>query len=130
MDGAQDAAADLPAVDSQPDTAADLAADVRVEPDSMGTPDARLPPQTCRDVRVCIHNCGNEAVCAGKCVSSAPARVRQQYEEIQGCSMGACPAQDRPCRCDQECFFGGQCFDLVEQCDEGIGDPICDVDCH
>jgi hypothetical protein len=95
------------------------------------TPDAMAgPPKSCRDVRVCIHNCGQDMTCAGKCVSTAPPAIRQQYEEIQACSMGACPQQDEPCRCDQECFSGGMCADLVETCDDAVSDPWCDVRCH
>jgi hypothetical protein len=68
--------------------------------------------------------------CAGKCVSTAPPAIRQQYEEIQACSVGVCAASDEPCRCDQECFNGGMCFDLVEDCDQGVGDPWCEIRCH
>ena len=94
------------------------------------TPDAMGPVMSCRDVRVCIHNCGQDMTCAGKCVSTAPPAIRQQYEQIQACSMMACSQQDEPCRCDQECFAGGQCFDLVEDCDDAVSDPWCDVRCH
>jgi hypothetical protein len=95
------------------------------------TPDAATgPPKTCQEVRVCIHNCAQDMACAGKCVSTAPTAVRQQYQEIQACSMVACPQQDEPCRCEQECFADGMCFDLVETCDDGVGDPWCDVRCH
>jgi len=95
------------------------------------TPDAAAAaPTKCQEVRVCIHNCGQDMACAAKCVSSAPTAVRQQYQEIQACSMGACPQQDEPCRCEQECFADGMCFDLVETCDDGVGDPWCDVRCH
>jgi hypothetical protein len=94
------------------------------------TPDAAAgPPKTCRDIRVCIHNCGQDMGCAGKCVSMAPTTVRQQYQEIQACSMGACPQQDEPCRCEAECL-GGMCSDLVDVCDDAVADPWCDVRCH
>jgi hypothetical protein len=95
------------------------------------SPDAMMgPPASCRDVRVCIHNCGQDKACADKCVSTAPAKIRQQYQEILTCSMAACPGQDEPCRCDQECFNDGQCFELVDACDEAVSDPWCDVRCH
>jgi hypothetical protein len=87
-------------------------------------------PKTCQEVRICLHNCGNDMTCAGKCVSSAPTAIRQQYQEIQACSMMACPSQDEPCRCEQECFNMGQCFELVDACDEALSDPWCDVRCH
>jgi len=94
-------------------------------------PDAMAePPKSCRDIRVCIHNCVQDMSCASKCVSSAPAAARQQYEEILACSKGPCPTQEEDCRCTEECFNGGQCFDLVDACDEGVSDPWCDVRCH
>jgi hypothetical protein len=95
------------------------------------TPDALSgPPKTCREVRVCIHGCGDDKACADKCVSTAPTAIRQQYQEIQACSMSACPTQEEACKCEQECFNMGQCFDLVDACDEGVSDPWCDVRCH
>lgn len=102
------------------------------EPDSGNvTPDALSgPPKTCREIRVCIHGCGDDKNCADKCVSTAPTAIRQQYQEIQACSSSACPTQEEACRCEQECFNMGQCFDLVDACDEGVSDPWCDVRCH
>jgi hypothetical protein len=93
-------------------------------PDAMGT------PKTCRDIRACLFNCGDDTACASRCVSAAPAAARQQYDEIHMCSLAACPQQDEDCRCNQECLAGGQCSDMVDVCDEAISDPWCDVKCH
>jgi hypothetical protein len=100
--------------------------------DSGASPalDAMAAPKTCRDIRVCLFNCGTDMNCAAQCVSLAPPAARMQYQDIHSCSTAACPQQDEDCRCNQECLAGGQCSDLVDVCDEAISDPWCDVKCH
>jgi hypothetical protein len=94
-------------------------------------PDAMAAaPTTCREIRVCIFNCADDKGCASRCVSTAPAAARQKYDEAHTCILSACPDQDEDCRCNQECFAGGTCTDLVDTCDDAVSDPLCDVKCH
>jgi hypothetical protein len=88
------------------------------------------PPTTCREIRVCLYGCGADPACAARCQSSAPARARQQYDEAHACSLRVCPNQEPDCRCIEECLGGGTCSQLVDECDEAVSDPFCDVRCH
>jgi hypothetical protein len=98
--------------------------------DSGAGADAMGPPASCRDIRVCIYNCAEDQQCAKNCVSAAPAAARGQFNDAQECSTNACPTQDADCRCTEECLGGGRCSELVDECDEAISDPFCDIRCH
>jgi hypothetical protein len=87
---------------------------------------ASMPPKDCRGLRNCVDACGTDKTCAMRCVSTAPAADQALYKMIQMCSLQACPTQDQSCRCDNECFGGGQCTDLVDQCDMADPDAFCD----
>jgi hypothetical protein len=92
--------------------------------------DAMGPPASCRDIRVCIYNCAEDMNCAKNCVSVAPSAARAQFNDAQECSLNACPNQDPDCRCTEECLGGGACAEIVDECDEAISDPFCDIRCH
>jgi hypothetical protein len=87
---------------------------------------AGVAPKDCRSLLNCIHACDKDKTCAGKCVSSAPAAAQSLYKMIQMCSLRACPDQDLSCRCENECQGGGQCADMVDECDQGNPDDFCD----
>jgi hypothetical protein len=95
-----------------------------------GVPDAFQAPTSCREIRSCAFQCGEDRTCAARCVSTAPSAARQLYDQAQACSQQVCPTQDIECRCDQECFGGGACHEIVDECDEAISDPFCDGPCH
>jgi hypothetical protein len=88
------------------------------------------PPTTCREIRICIFNCREDAACAGRCVSSAPQAARALFNQAKSCSENACPTQEPDCRCIEECHGGGMCTEVVDECDEAISDPFCDGPCH
>jgi len=95
------------------------------------TPDApAAAPTTCREIRICIFNCREDAACAGRCVSSAPQAARALFNQAKSCSDNACPTQEPDCRCIEECHGGGMCTEVVDECDEAISDPFCDGPCH
>lgn len=96
----------------------------------VATPDAQTAPRSCRDIRNCVQDCGENAACASACVSTAPGVARQQFNEAQMCSLGVCEAQDIECRCREECYEGGTCYQIVEECDEAASDKFCDGPCH
>jgi len=87
-------------------------------------------PTTCREIRICIFNCREDAACAGRCVSSAPQAARALFNQAKSCSENACPTQEPDCRCVEECHGGGMCTEVVDECDEAISDPFCDGPCH
>jgi hypothetical protein len=94
-----------------------------------GMPDSRpavTMPVDCKGIRDCVFTCDKDTACAGRCVSSAPMAARTLYEMIRTCSVRECPTQDTSCRCDHECYGGGECSDMVEQCDEAGPDLFCD----
>jgi hypothetical protein len=92
--------------------------------------DAMAPPTTCREIRICIYRCGQDKACATACASAAPTAARAKFSEVQSCSQGACPDGDAVCRCMEECYVGGMCTDVVDDCDEAVSDPFCDILCH
>jgi hypothetical protein len=87
---------------------------------------AGMAPKDCRGLRNCVHACDKDTACASKCVSQAPAAAQSQYRMIQTCSAQACPDKDLSCRCENECQGGGQCADLVDECNQGNPDDFCD----
>jgi hypothetical protein len=87
---------------------------------------ALMAPKDCRGLRNCVDACDKDTACAMRCVSSAPATARDLYMMIQTCSKMACPQQDLSCRCDNECFGGGQCTELVDKCNGADPDNFCD----
>lgn len=92
----------------------------------MDASPASTIPRDCRGLLNCVHACGTDTTCAMRCVSTAPAADQALYRMIRTCSMQACPAQDQSCRCEHECFGGGQCSTLVEQCNLADPDTFCD----
>lgn len=87
-------------------------------------------PRLCAEIRNCIVRCDN-AACAQSCVDQAPAAARTKYQEVTACSKQACAEDDVPCRCDRECFEGGACLNVVDECREGVeDDTFCDELCH
>jgi hypothetical protein len=95
-----------------------------------GTPDVQAAPQTCREIRNCRFDCGEDPDCAARCFSAAPGVARAQFSEAQMCSAQVCPTQDTECRCAEECFTGGNCQQIVDECDEASSDKFCDGPCH
>ena len=96
---------------------------------AMGSPDANpatTAPTDCRGILVCVFACGQDAACASRCASTAPADARTLYDKIRACSVKSCPTQDISCRCDNECYGGGDCTDLVDECDMSNPDKFCD----
>jgi hypothetical protein len=97
---------------------------------SKGTPDASptaVAPTDCRGILVCVFACGTDTACAARCASQAPAAAQALYKQIRDCSGKACPDQtDIACRCENECYAGGQCSELVDQCDDADPDMFCD----
>jgi hypothetical protein len=92
--------------------------------------DAPPTPTSCQSIRSCVYACRNDATCAAHCLSSAPAAARQQWQQGNSCSMQACPNQDDiDCRCMAECL-GGDCTQVVDECDNAASDPFCDEQCH
>jgi hypothetical protein len=117
---------------STPDAAR---ADAGKPTDGAKTPDlasaeAPIAPTTCREIRVCVYDCGEDLDCAARCASSATTAARALYQQGRACSMQACPDQDVECRCDQECHGLGQCTDIFDECDDAASDPFCDHPCH
>lgn len=98
--------------------------------DAQPAPDSRISPRSCREIRNCVFDCGEAVECAALCVSSAPAVARAQYNQAQMCSAQVCPTQDIECRCAEECFIGGNCQQIVDECDEASSDRFCDGPCH
>jgi hypothetical protein len=92
----------------------------------MDASPAATPPRDCRGLRNCIDACATDSACAMLCVSTAPAAAQALYQMIRTCSMQACPTQEQSCRCDHECYGGGQCESLVQQCDLADPDTFCD----
>lgn len=88
-------------------------------------------PTTCQNIRDCLYWCGKEdRACAEYCVSSAPMAAQTNYRAVQTCSDKQCAADDEDCRCMHECFNDGACFDVVDTCDDGLSDLICNELCH
>jgi hypothetical protein len=88
---------------------------------------ASMPPKSCRDIRNCVEACDADKACAMRCVSTAPTAAQSLYQMVTMCSAQACPKQDMSCRCDQECFGGGACMDVVDQCNNSAEpDNFCD----
>jgi hypothetical protein len=87
---------------------------------------AGMAPKDCRGLLNCVHACDKDSACATRCVSQAPAAAQALYKMIQMCSTQACPDHDLSCRCENECQGGGQCADMVDQCDQGNPDDFCD----
>jgi hypothetical protein len=87
---------------------------------------AAMAPRDCRGLRNCVDACASDSACAMRCVSTAPAVAQALYQMVRTCSMQACPTQEVSCRCDHECYGGGQCESLVEQCDLADPDTFCD----
>jgi hypothetical protein len=121
-------------IGAEPD-AARAGGDAGKSPDAAGSADiasadAASAPTTCREIRVCVYDCGQDMDCAARCASSATAAARALYQQGRTCSMQACPDQDIECRCDQECHGLGLCTDLFDECDQAASDPFCDFPCH
>jgi hypothetical protein len=96
-----------------------------------GRADRPMMPKTCRDIRSCLWGCNTDMACQMYCISSAPMAAQNAYKDVQACSKAACPKQDADCRCQEECFAGGSCFDLIDaDCDMGGSDDYCDEECH
>jgi len=98
--------------------------------DGKAPADAAPIPTSCREIRVCVYACGQDKTCADRCAAGAPAAARAKYMMARSCSLQQCPDEDVICRCNEECYFGGVCYDLVDECDEGVSDPFCDIPCH
>lgn len=88
------------------------------------------PAATCLALRKCIYTCGEDKVCAMRCVSGASQPARTPYQLVEMCTMRQCPTGDEGCRCDNECFSDGMCFDLAVECANGEADPMCEELCH
>jgi hypothetical protein len=87
---------------------------------------AGVAPKDCRGLLNCVHACDKDTTCASKCVTQAPAAAQALYKMIQMCSMQACPDHDPSCRCENECQGGGQCAEMVDECNQGVPDDFCD----
>jgi hypothetical protein len=97
---------------------------------AAGPPDAggvSAKPTDCRSLLVCVDSCRADAACAGRCIAAAPADAQALYKKIHDCSLKACPDQTMTdCRCENECYGGGECTDLVDECDMSTPDFFCD----
>jgi hypothetical protein len=92
--------------------------------------DAPPTPTSCQTLRSCVYACRTDMVCVARCIASAPAAARQQYDQANTCSLQACPGGDIDCRCMAECLGGGDCTQVVDECDNAASDPFCDMQCH
>ena len=108
-------------------------AEVDPEPDAgyPGPVDAG-PAMTCIAIRNCVVRCQTDSACAQRCVDQAAASgPRDPPESADVQPRGLCAADDMECRCEQECFGGGACLDLVDECGrtQGEEDLFCDGLC-
>jgi hypothetical protein len=100
-------------------------------PDVTPVADAPPTPTSCQTLRSCVYACRTDKACVARCIASAPAAARQQYDQANACSLQACPNQDDiDCRCNAECLGGGECTQVVDECDNSASDPFCDTQCH
>jgi hypothetical protein len=98
--------------------------------DDAAVGDAPPTPTNCQTLRSCIYACRADTACAAHCLATAPAAARQQYDQANACSTQACPNRDDiDCRCMAECL-GGECTQIVDECDDAASDPFCDMQCH
>jgi hypothetical protein len=125
-------------LDAGPVASADggmLRADAEPEPDPQipdaaprPVPDAG-PPMSCVDIRNCIVRCDADGACAQRCVDQAPAAARSLHQRAVACSLEGCAADDINCRCERECYGGGACIDVVDECRAFTEDLFCDELC-
>lgn len=73
--------------------------------------------------------CGTDTTCAQRCVDSAAAAARAEYQKVDMCSRRYCQPSDINCRCEQECYTEGQCLIEVEGCRDFEQDLFCDELC-
>jgi hypothetical protein len=92
--------------------------------------DSPGPAATCLAIRTCIFGCGDNKPCAERCVSGATAAALPAYRTLEMCTRRQCPTGDEGCRCDQECYSDGMCFDLAVECANAASDPMCEELCH
>jgi hypothetical protein len=97
----------------------------------MDASPATMVPRDCLGLRECVYACARDTACAARCVSGAPRAAQDLYNMIRTCSLANCPlmpdgTQDVACRCENECYGGGPCSDMVTQCLGDKTDTFCD----
>jgi hypothetical protein len=87
------------------------------------------PPQTCGAIRNCVVVCATDSACAQRCIDSAAAAARTDYQKVVTCSRQYCQPNDINCRCEQECYTEGMCLESVDGCRDFELDLFCDELC-
>jgi hypothetical protein len=91
-----------------------------------GGADAPEPPlSTCLMIRNCVYLCAADAACAARCLDRAETPARDVYDRVVTCSTQACPTGGIDCRCDNECYAGGACLDVVDECTQSLQEGFC-----
>lgn len=87
-------------------------------------------PTSCLEIRRCQHVCKGEKACESTCVTSAPVAAQAKSKAVDLCVAKACPKPDVSCRCTAECMMPSDCADLLDECTDGLEDPICAAYCR
>jgi hypothetical protein len=90
--------------------------------------DQDAPPAatlSCLMIRNCIVLCESDPPCIQSCIDRGSPAGRAVFDQVVACSLEACPTGNIDCRCEIECYAGGACIDLVDECTQSLQENFC-----
>jgi len=95
------------------------------------------PAGSCQAIRLCSHDCADDACVAANCLPMGSTAAQAQFQMLHDCSKAAQPTGggcatpgDLNCLCLAQCLQDPPCGDLAMVCNATPVDTFCDNACH